>query len=317
MTFTYGAVVVRPKLFQRLTGLTPAEFELLLDKFATCYELTIVQPRLTRPDRQRAAGAGVKGFLPTPADKLFFILVYTRIYPLLIIQGMFFNLAESKACKWVGILLPVLDASLDKAHVKPKRLRGRSLEEILEAFPELRELGVLSDGVERPIRRSKNPDKQKEQYSGKKKRHTNKHVTFVHPRNQYILAASHEYPGTTHDKKIVDEEQVACRSPIDIGMDSGFEGLTIGSANLILPIKKKRKPKGQPKDTLTDEQKAYNHALASARVPVEHSNAGFKRNRSVQDTLRNYRDGMGDQLTMVAMGLHNLRVTMRPSYQKR
>src|SRR5713101_7862327 len=33
---------------------------------------------------------------------------YSRIYPLLIVQGMFFGIAESKACNWVGILLPVL-----------------------------------------------------------------------------------------------------------------------------------------------------------------------------------------------------------------
>lgn len=46
------------------------------------------------------------------ADKLLFILIYTRVYPLLIVQGMFFGMAESKACKWVGLLLPILDAAL-------------------------------------------------------------------------------------------------------------------------------------------------------------------------------------------------------------
>ena len=109
--------------------------------------------------------------------------------------------------------------------------------------------------------------------------------------------------------------EVACRSPIDVGVDSGFEGWIPGKARVILPIKKKRKKKGEPKDTLTDEQKFYNHTLSSSRIVVEHSNAGFKRNRSAADTLRNTREGMGAQLTMVAMGLHNLRVTMRTSYQ--
>ena len=63
--------------------------------------------------------------------------MYTRIYPLLIIQGMFFGLAESKACKWVGLLLPVLDAALGQSHLRPTRARGRSLEEIIEEFPEI------------------------------------------------------------------------------------------------------------------------------------------------------------------------------------
>jgi hypothetical protein len=235
---------------------------------------------------------------------------------LLIVQGMFFGMAESRACEWVGTLLPVLDASLDKAHIKPKRAKGRSLEEIIEEFPELKELGVLTDGVERPVQRSKkDQDKQKEQYSGKKKRHTTKRITITHPKNQYILAASDEYGGKRHDKKIADETEMTCHSAIPLGVDSGFLGLELGMAQLILPVKKKRKKKGEPKDKLTDEQKAYNHALASARVSVEHSNAGFKRNRSAADILRNRREGIGTQLTMVAMGLHNLRVSMRTSYQ--
>jgi hypothetical protein len=109
--------------------------------------------------------------------------------------------------------------------------------------------------------------------------------------------------------------EVRCRSPIDVGVDSGFEGWVPGKARVILPIKKKRKPKGQPKDVLSDEQKFYNRTLASSRIVVEHSNAGFKRNRSASDTLRNTREGMGAQLTMVAMSLHNLRVAVRASYQ--
>jgi hypothetical protein len=275
----------------------------------------VIQPRLTAKDRVRAPGGGQKGAIPDIADKLLFILMYTRIYPLLVIHGLFFGLAESKTCTWVGTLLPVLDAALGSAHVRPKRPKGRSLEEIIEEFPELVELGVIADGTERPVRRPKDTDKQKKQYSGKKKRHTLKNVTIVHPKNQYILAVSDEHPGTDHDKKIIDEEHLQCRSLIDIGVDSGFVGLAIGIAKIILPIKRKRKKKGEPKDVLTDEQKAYNKALASSRIVVEHSNAGFKRNRSVQDVYRNTREGMSDHLMMVACGLHNLRVSSRASYQ--
>lgn len=213
------------------------------------------------------------------------------------------------------MLLPVLDMALESAHVRPKRARGRSLEEVIAEFPELVELGILTDGVERPVRRPKDKGKQTDQYSGKKKRHTKKNVTLVHPKNQFILAVSQEYGGKVHDKRILDQEELHCHRPIPIGADSGFVGLAIGLSTITLPIKRKRKKKGEPRDTLTDEQKTYNHALASSRVAVEHSNAGFKRNRSVADTLRNTRKGMSDQLTMVAMGLHNLRVTMRSSYQ--
>jgi hypothetical protein len=316
MSLHYTILTKRPKLFHRITGLTIPEFDRLLDQFSSQYQLLVINPRLQAKGRIRIIGGGQKGALPDIADKLLFILVYTRIYPLLVMQGILFGMAESKACKWTGTLLPVLDASLSSSHVRPKRAKGRSLEEIIEEFPELVELGVLTDGVERPVQRpKKDQDKQKEQYSGKKKRHTTKRVTFTHPKTQFILATSDEYGGKRHDKKIADESAMTCHSAIPLGVDSGFTGLELGNTKLILPIKRKRKKKGEPKDKLTDEQKAYNHALASARVSVEHSNAGFKRNRSAADILRNRRNGMGAQLTMVAMGLHNLRVTMRVSYQ--
>jgi hypothetical protein len=249
------------------------------------------------------------------ADKLLFILLYTRIYPLLFVQGLFFDMAESKACTWVGVLLPVLDEAMGEIHVRPKRATGRSLEEIIKEFPELKELGVLTEGTERPVHRPQDGVEQQEKYSGKKKRHTSKHVTITHPKTQRILAVTEEAAGSVHDKKIIDEAELTCTTGITVRGDSGFQGLSIGNAEIVTPHKRKRTKKGEPKDELTDEQKQSNAALAKVRISIEHSNSGFKRNRSVTDVLRNTRQGMSDALALVAMGLHNLRVEMRTSYQ--
>ena len=132
---------------------------------------------------------------------------------------------------------------------------------------------------------------------------------------QRILAVSEEAPGTRHDKKIIDEAQLSCTTALPVRADSGFQGLSIGNAEIIIPFKRKRKKKGEPKDELTEQQKETNTILASARISIEHSNAGFKRNRSVTDILRNTRQGISDSRAQVAMGLHNLRVSMRVSYQ--
>ena len=223
-------------------------------------------------------------------------------------------MAESKACKWVGILLPVLDAAMGEIHIRPKRATGQSLEEIIEEFPELKELGVLTDGTERPIRRPKDDVLQKEHYSGKKKRHTSKHVTITHPKTQRILAVSEEAPGSMHEKKIRDEAQLSSTTALQVRADSGFQGLCIGNAEIITPFKRKRKKKGEPKDELTEQQKEANTILSQARISIEHSNAGFKRNHSVTDVLRITRQGMSDSLAVVALVLHNLRVSMRVSY---
>lgn len=315
MHLSYAELGKRPAIFQRLTGLTMKEFEKLLAPFSAQYEQQIIQPRVNAPGRVRAVGGGQKGALPERADKLLFILVYTRIYPLLFIQGMFFDMAESKACTWVKILLPVLDAALGQVWLRPKRATGRSLEEIIKEFPELEELGVLTDGTERPIRRPKDAEKQKTHYSGKKKRHTKKHVTLTHPKTQRILAVSEEAPGTKHDKKIIDDAQLSCTTPIPLKGDSGFQGLEVGQAVVTTPFKRKPTKKGEPKSELSAEQKEHNRALSKERISIEHSNAGFKRNRSVTEILRNTREGMSDALALVAMGLHNLRVSMRASYQ--
>ena len=58
--------------------------------------------------------------------------------------------------------------------VLPIRKLSR-LEEFIERFPEVKT--VIVDGTERPVQRPKDAQRQKEHYSGKKKRHTRKHIT--------------------------------------------------------------------------------------------------------------------------------------------
>lgn len=62
---------------------------------------------------------------------------------MLIIRRLFFGMNESLASGRVGAVLSVLDATPDKAHVKPKQTNGRSLEQIIGEFPGLVEPGVI------------------------------------------------------------------------------------------------------------------------------------------------------------------------------
>src|SRR5215472_3458515 len=121
-----------------------------------------------------------------------------------------------------------------KCMFAPREPPGDLWKQLSQSFPILLELGVLTDGTERPIRRPKDDDEQKKHYSGKKKRHTSKHVTITHPKTQRILAVSEEAPGTMHDKKIMDEAQLSCTTAIKVHGDSGFQGLSIGEASVIV-----------------------------------------------------------------------------------
>src|SRR2546427_7347015 len=59
--------------------------------------------------------------LPTPADRLFFILVSLKTYALQVVQGRLFGMVQGKANQWIHVLLPVLLAALRALGDAPAR----------------------------------------------------------------------------------------------------------------------------------------------------------------------------------------------------
>jgi hypothetical protein len=59
--------------------------------------------------------------LPTPEDRLFFILVYLKTSALQVVQGRLFGMGQSKANPWMHMLLPVLLAALRALGDAPTR----------------------------------------------------------------------------------------------------------------------------------------------------------------------------------------------------
>ena len=301
----YQKLVNRPAHLHRLTGLTVPEFEQLLDKFQSSWNIYLFNLS-KNPKRKRKYGGGRHPTLLSLEDKLLFILVYVRMYPLLFLHGVMFGIEEGNTCIWVHRLLPLLDEALGFAHRRPaRRQRGRNLEELLRDFPELKELGILGDGVERPTRRPKDDEKQKKLYSGKKKRHTRKNIILTNPDTTEIVFLGETQDGTMHDEKAIDEEDLKTEIPVRLGLDLGFQGLEIQNVHIVMP---KKKPPGKE---LTELEKGQNTAFSRRRIRVEHAIAGVKRNRSVQDIYRNIKEGTDDILMSIACGLHNLRVTNR------
>lgn len=301
---TYTSLAKRPQIFQRLTGVTLQEFDELLDKFSSSWDKFIRETR-RRPDRQRAPGGGRTPVLRDLTDKLVFVLVYVRMYPLLFLHGLMFGIAESNSCLWVHRLLSLLDEALGYAHKRPLRGQGRRLDELITEFPELKELGILGDGTERPIRRPKDNGKQKTHYTGKKKRHTLKNIVITRPGTNTVLYLGQTQPGSIHDKTAIEAEQLKCRSPMLMGTDLAFQGLEIPNLHLVMPTKK---PAGKE---LTQLQKGQNKLFSSIRVNIEHAICGVKRSHAAADTYRNIRAGTDDLLMSIACGLHNLRVAYR------
>jgi hypothetical protein len=59
--------------------------------------------------------------LPTPEDRLFFLLTYLKTYSLQVVQGRLFGMGQSKANQWIHVLLPVLLAALRTLGDAPAR----------------------------------------------------------------------------------------------------------------------------------------------------------------------------------------------------
>ena len=194
-------------------------------------------------------------------------------------------------------LLPILETTLGYKQVLPER-KIRSMEEFLDRFPDVKE--VILDGTEQPIQRPKDPDEQKAHYSGKKKRHTRKHL-IGSTRQKRVILLTKARPGRVHDKRQLDEEEVVGNIPEEVPIegDLGFQGLQNEFENIHLPYKK---PKGKE---LTEQQKQENREFSAQRVKCEHAHGGIKRYNGVASIYRNRVTDFDDRLMLVATGLWN------------
>ena len=115
-------VQARPTEFLDVTSLTLDEFQLLVPPFEAAFQAHMAAWRLDGKPRTARQFAVYKNCpLPTPEDRLFFILTYLKTYSLQVIQGRLFGMRQSKANQWIHVLLPVLLAALRSLGDAPAR----------------------------------------------------------------------------------------------------------------------------------------------------------------------------------------------------
>jgi len=277
-----------PKAFRRLTGITPAAFDRLLDQLTPRYEQAEGR-RKDRPGRKRKPGGGRKHAL-TLADRLLMLLIYYRTYVTHAFLGFLFSVDDSAVGRNINPLGPLL-AGIFRI---PERRVELTEEEIRELF---------FDATERPTRRPKRG--QRAFYSGKKRRHTIKtQVVVVRRRKEpgpgaearrvRIAAVSAAFPGKVHDKRVYDATRVVCPPGAKRTGDTGY----IGTA---LETPAKRPPGG----VLSARQKAGNRRLSRRRIVAEHGIGKMKVWRIAAERYRNPVSRHTLIMKNVA-GLHNL-----------
>jgi hypothetical protein len=115
-------VQARPTEFLDFTSLTLDEFQQLLPPFEAAFLAHMATWRLDGKPRTARQFAVYKNCpLPTPEDRLFFILAYVKTYSLQVVQGCLFGMGQSKANQWIHVLLPVLLAALRALGDAPAR----------------------------------------------------------------------------------------------------------------------------------------------------------------------------------------------------
>jgi Helix-turn-helix of DDE superfamily endonuclease len=111
-----------PVEFLDFTSLTLEEFQQLLPPCEAAFQAHMAAWRLDgKPRTARQFSVYKNCPLPTPEDRLFFILVYLKTYALQVVQGRLFGMRQSKANQWIHVLLPVLLAALRTLGDAPAR----------------------------------------------------------------------------------------------------------------------------------------------------------------------------------------------------
>ena len=89
--------------------MTLEEFQHLVPPFETAFQTHMAAWRLDGTPRTARRFTMYQNCpLPTPEDRLLFILAYVKTCSLQVVQGRLFSMGQSKANQWMHVLLPVL-----------------------------------------------------------------------------------------------------------------------------------------------------------------------------------------------------------------
>src|SRR5919197_6205215 len=112
----------RPMEFLDFTSVTLDEFQQLVPPFETAFQCHMAVWRMDGKPRTARRFTVYKNCpLPTPEDRLLFILVYLKTSALQVVQGRLFGMGQSKAHQWIHVLLVVLQATLRTLGDTPTR----------------------------------------------------------------------------------------------------------------------------------------------------------------------------------------------------
>ena len=103
-----------PVQFLSLTGFSSQEFDELATEFRIEWDQHSSHFTLEGKQRQRIALPRKTNVLPGYQDKLLFILVYLKTFPLQELQAATFSMSQPQANFWIHLLSPIVRKTLKR-----------------------------------------------------------------------------------------------------------------------------------------------------------------------------------------------------------
>lgn len=275
--------------FQRTIGLTIEQFNLFIEKIAPHWN-TAEEKRKQQGIRKRKIGAGHPYKMQDLRQKVLAVLLYYKLYLTQEFLGMVVDLDQANISRLLKKMLPLIEKTADPelktyfsniqdAHAAAEKTKDWAT--FFAQYPELKD--VSTDATEQQCYRSKDNDVQKEYYSGKKKRHMLKTQISVAPSGR-ILDVSKSYPGSVHDKTVIDQEETIKKFPTKtcLRFDSGYQGVKENNSDhyIVLPTKKPKEKE------LSGLAKEHNRVNSKRRVIAEHACSRLKKFRILGNLYR-------------------------------
>jgi len=282
----------KPKKYQRMLGIHQKQFNILCANvgYVLKKRLCITEAN-TKKERKRAPGGGRKPKLTKIEDKLLVTLLYYKLYFSQEFIATIFDVDQSTISRTIRMISNVIEESADpylekyleeaKNNCPKGKTHVSNIAEFCREYPDLEE--IMTDGTEISCYRPQDNDKQKEHYSGKRKRHTLK-IQLTVSSSKRVLDVSKTYPGSVHDKKIFDTEKTVDKTTRYSRhlVDKGYYGVDKENLdkNILVPFKK---PKG---GELSQFQKQVNRYNSGKRIVVENVIGKLKNNRIISSVFR-------------------------------
>ena len=137
------------------------------------------------------------------------------------------------------------------------------------------------------MRNRKTKKKQREYYSGKKKKHTIKVEIVISEETNQIICTSY-CNGKKHDFKLFKESRLPINRDSLLIVDKGYLGIEKYHKNTLIAKKSSKLHK------LSEQERYYNRIIDSLRIKVEHVIRRVKQYRIVSTKYRgNHKRGFG------------------------